>query len=139
MGASAFDRSRRTGRTASSWMKRAVAVLRWEHEHASPATFEWEGVEILAERWLVGYEAEVLLRDVLQETEALVALLNDGADLEQLSKWANDVVLALGAREAGTKRGELAGKIRALDERGSTEGERAAARAALVRLGEEKG
>lgn len=94
-----YERGRRVARTAGSWVKRAIAVLRVEGER-----------EPAESRWLVGYEAEQLLTVLLWDGESLVALLNDDADFDRLRRHAREMADSIRRRELVPKLSDVAGR-----------------------------
>jgi len=62
------------------------------------------------ESWLRGYEAERLLWTMLFESESLVGLLHDDAELGDLRKFTDDLARALRHRQLGLKMANTEGR-----------------------------
>lgn len=113
----AYDRMRRTCRTAASWVERAY--------HIAAATKLAQAKDLEEEGWtLVGYEVGQMLWKVLAHADEMVPLLND-YEAEEIERFAKDLVSALRKRR-------LLATLE--NDSGRTEGEKAAVAAAVGRL-----
>lgn len=95
-----------TVKTARTYVRKAVARLRYDHEH--PATF----ADGSSTRWLTGYDAEALMRGTLDEIDMLVPLLNDDMEFftEELERKARDLARSLWAHRLAAKMADVRGR-----------------------------
>ena len=113
-----FDPSQQTRwrNTAQTWLAKSVALLRHNSEQERA-------------RWLVGYDADLLLQVALDAARDLVPLLNDDEDAfdaQRRNATVREIAAALRAHELAPKLARVEGR---------TPEEAAAFREAAARLG----
>lgn len=90
----------RRAHDASTRFNRAVLFLMWEAGKARPGS---------ERRWLIGYEADILLSKALDDAESLVGLLNDDAS-DDGERTARRLHVALRARRLALKLDQTEGR-----------------------------
>jgi hypothetical protein len=109
-----YDRQRRWTATATTWLEKAVAILRSNAASASDEV-----------RWLVGHDAGRLFLAATEQANALAGLLN-GEDLERAEREAQQLARRL-------RRARVAGHLDNVEGRTLEEATAFAAKAATLR------
>lgn len=99
-GDSLFSSLHRRVNDAATRYTRTVSLLLHARHKATSSEIEW----------LVGYEAETLLRKVLYDADSLVGLLNDDAG-EDIERHAEMIFKTLRARRIAAKLEQVEGRM----------------------------